>query len=215
MNGQVPAGKKAARWILSLVTVTLSGLALAGCGKDLAPTVQQEPVYSRDSPPSFVRSSSAQSSDFLAATYYTVASGTVTKGKSKTIAGSRYSLFFASGSLTTSSLAVTVQEYDSAVIDFKLGPAGATFATPVSLKISYAGTNADPSSSNYLPGMLAFFYLDPVTNIWTSLPGTNNTTNKTYTISLASFWQVSSTSAGVSQIEAALARVPTPGTGDW
>ena len=144
-----------------------------------------------------------------------MASGSVTKGKSKTIAGSHYSLYFASSSLTVSSLSATIKEQNPGVIDFQLAPAGAQFSTPVKLTISYAGTNADPSSPTYTPGALTFFVLNPNTGIWEVLPGTDNTSLKQYVISLSSFSSITSAGNVVTSIEVALAKVPPPGTGDW
>lgn len=215
MDARKVARGEFTRWALGLMTLTLSGLALAGCGKDLAPADPQAPAYTRESPPPFVRSAEASSSDFLAANWYTVASGSVTKGKSKTIAGSHYSLYFASSSLTVSSLSATIKEQNPGVIDFQLAPAGAQFSTPVKLTISYAGTNADPSSPTYTPGALTFFVLNPNTGIWEVLPGTDNTSLKQYVISLSSFSSITSAGNVVTSIEVALAKVPPPGTGDW
>lgn len=215
MDARMVARGGFTRWALGLMTLALSGLALTGCGKDLAPADPQAPVYTRESPPPFVRSAEASSSDFLATTWYNVATGTVTRGRSKTIVGSHYSLYFASTSLTVSSLTATIKEQNPGVIDFQLAPAGAQFSTPVKLTISYAGTNADPSSSTYQPGALTFFVLNPTTQIWEVLPGTNNTSLKQYVVSLSSFSSISSSSPAATGIEVALAKVPPPGTGDW
>jgi hypothetical protein len=195
--------RRVTRWTLGFTTLALTALALAGCGKDLSPAAPQAPVYTRESPPPFVRSADASASDFLTATWYTVASMSVDKGKSKIVAGSHYSLLFDKNSLTVSKLAVTIQELDPSLIEFQLGPHGSQFATPVTLTISYAGTNADPSSASYTPGALVFYYLNPATNIWEQVPGTNNATLKNYTVSLTHFSTY------------ALAKVPPPGTGDW
>lgn len=191
------------RWARGLAALTLSGLALIGCGKDLSPTAPQAPVYTLDSPPPFVRSDDAASSDFLAATWYTVVSDEIDKGKNETVIGSHYKLSFPATSLKVPTLLVTIQELSPSLIAFQLGPHGSQFATPVTLTISYAGTNADPSYVGYTPGALVFFYLNPTTNIWEQVPGTNNASLKKYTVSLTHFSTY------------ALAKIPPPGTGDW
>lgn len=192
------------RWLVGLVAVTLGGLSLAGCGTENSPTGQQEVVYTRQSPPNFVRTPDVTPSDFLADDpWYSVASGTVYKGSYKVISGSHYVLTFASGSLTAPQLPVTIHERNAGLIDFELGPHGSQFATPVTLSINYAGTNADPASPNYEPGILEFYYLNPATDIWEKIPGNNNSYQKRYTVQLTHFSQY------------ALAQKPTPGTGDW
>lgn len=211
---------RAARRLWSFLALLGVG-SLAACGTEPGPINIQEPVYTLESPPPFVRSDGAgargrlgvqgeeeeeeedEAEDGSGPRWTTVASGTVFMGKAKTISGSRYSLKFEKGSLTVGSLAATIREYDRSVIDFELGPHGAQFATPVTLTISFGGTNADPSSSTYVPGLLVFFYYNPVTTFWEPLPSTIDSKNKKCYIKLTHFSRY------------ALARIPLPGTGDW
>lgn len=204
MNVRFSARCSFTRWCLGLAAVAVCGLGISGCGTDYSPTGEQAAVYTQASPPPFVRSDPAPQSDFLGSDEWeSVASGSVEKGKSKVTSGGRYSLSFASGSLTVSKLTATIEERDEDVIDIQLGPHGSQFSTPVTLTISYAGTNADPNSKNFQPGSLAFYYFNPVANIWEQAPGTDNVALRQYTVKLTHFSQY------------ALAKVPTPGTGDW
>lgn len=194
---------------LALV-VTLLGAALSGCGVESTPIDSRQTVYTADNPPPILRAPNLDRGDFLSdEPWYVVGSGAVTQGIAQDVLGGNYRLSFHAGSLTVPQLAATIQERNPGLIDFELGPHGAEFATPVTLTISYAGTNADPASPNFEPGVLEFYYLNPTSSIWERIPGVDDTAARTYTISLAHFSRY------------ALAKAPgnpggpPPGTGDW
>lgn len=125
----------------------------------------------------------------------------VRPGTLTTVRGSRYALTFLPGSLLRG-IEATVQEYDPAVADFQLGPHGTRFLLPVTLTVSYAGTELDPASSDYTGGVPSLVWLDPGTGLWELVPGINNPLAKTYTVQLSHFSRYA-------------LRSGTSGTGEW
>lgn len=81
----------------------------------------------------------------------------------------------------------TVSQHDSTLLDFELGPHGATFSQPVTLCVSYAGTNADPSSPNYDGSAPKLFWYDEAEGEWREVSGVNDAANRKYTVKLDHF----------------------------
>ena len=95
----------------------------------------------------------------------------------------------------------TIQEYNSNVVDFQLGPHGTQFVVPVTVSIDYAGTSADPSSPSYSGGLPVLVWLNPSTGLWEVIAGTDDPLTRHYTVVLTHFSRYALSSSG--------------GTGEW
>jgi hypothetical protein len=167
---------------------TLALIAAAGCGVGNNASAPVRRTYTADNPPPFVHGPEVRGLNPLTEPgWYQVAGGQVLNGQEATIAGGHYELQFYPGSLTVGQLDVTIHEFNPQILAFELGPHGSQFNVPVRLEISYAGTNADPSSPNYEPGALESYWMNPATSVWEQVPGTNDLVQKTYTVFLPHF----------------------------
>ena len=82
-------------------------------------------------------------------------------------------------------LTLTVASTNVLFEQCSIEPTGTLFLKPVTLTYSYAGTSADPASPNYLPGgVLTGEWFDPSSSLWTPIGGTDNSTAKTFSVSL-------------------------------
>jgi hypothetical protein len=118
--------------------------------------------------------------------WYAVARQWVRPGTLTTVRGSRYSVTFLPGSLLRG-VEATIHEYDPGIADFQLGPHGTRFLMPVTLTVSYAGTDLDPASPGYAGGAPSLVWLNPGSGLWELVPGVNNPLTKTYTVQLSHF----------------------------
>lgn len=133
-----------------------------------------------------------------------------------TVSGSRYTLTFPANALT-SSKTITISERSSRILDAEFGPAGLLFSKPVTLVMSYAGTNADPASSSFDGTVPAYFQFDTATMSWKSIAGTLNTSARTFTVQISCF-NPGYAVTGVGGIIGQTNGIKPPGgigTGDW
>lgn len=193
-----------------------SGLALAlavaltGCGQDSV----TGPVS--ENAPSRAARGGLEENGVVTGTFSTSA-WTLVGSKSigsagGTVTGGRYTLTIPSKALTSTNT-ITISQLASNILDAEFGPAGLKFSKPVTLVMNYAGTNADPASSNYNGTQPAYFQYNSSTGTWTSIAGTLNTSAKTFTVQISSFNPAAaSTGGGFTDPQA---KLPPPGTGDW
>jgi len=162
-------------------------VSMTGCAGDPTTTSPgAAPVYSVTNPPPTLEAPPVPGMagqgllDWLLVGKQLVLPGLTTK-----VLGGREELRFAPGSLSLLTL-VTIHEADPNKVLFQLGPHGILFGTPVTLNISYKGTNADPSSPNFDGSVPELLWLNPQ-GVWEAVPGTNDTVNRIYTAKLAHF----------------------------
>ena len=165
-------------------------LALAGCSRrlltapELAPSSATEPgptAQTSAPPPPAGRLAGASLlgtelppiMPLLQTAWRTVSSTLVRVGEEKAVTGGRYELDFHRGSLSEDIL-VTIQDYDSDILDVELGPHGTQFDEPVLLSIDFSGTAADPGAAAYDHREPAIFWLNDKTNQWEEIPSTTD-----------------------------------------
>lgn len=169
---------------LPTILPVLLVLLVVGCGPStLAPNAaadKQEfrPLTSADSPGGMVPNAQP--------VWYELASAEVKKNEKKTVGGGRYELSFPKNAMPYT-VVVTISEWDSHVLDFQLGPHGIVFKGPVTLRINYSGTNADPGSNNYDGSVPELQYFNPVTGLWEEVPGFNDESQMKYYVELQHF----------------------------
>lgn len=122
----------------------------------------------------------------LKSAWRTLTATLVRVGEVKTVSGGRYSLDFQSGSLSEDAV-ITIQDYDSDILDVELGPSGTRFGDPVRLSIDFTGTAADPGSDWYDHREPAVFWLNETTNQWEEVPSTTDWEHKRIEVQLHHF----------------------------
>lgn len=162
-----------------LLCVVVLALGLAGCGQNPMAPVQgggaPGPQPAAGSPPPILTTPGAPAvaAPQLNASpeaWYQIAGAWVDADQDETVGGGRYELHFFLGSLREGAQ-ITIQEWDSHVLEFELGPHGTTFDVPVELRIDYSGTNADPGSSSYDGSVPELWWLNDQTGVWEQVPG--------------------------------------------
>lgn len=121
-----------------------------------------------------------------AGAWYVVGQKTVTTLGGGVVTGSRYKVTVPAGSVLKSTT-ITIEEWNSNVLDFQLKPHGQQFLVPVVVTVDYSGTAADPSSPLYDGSTPAFLYFNPGTGFWEVVVSTNDPTNKKITALLTHF----------------------------
>lgn len=189
------------RLVLSAIVATL----WTGCST--LPTAPKSPIGSgaaAQTAPAFLTTpqshvapaaaSSASSQPIL------LASEWVDAGVAKTVVGGRYQLDFAPGSLS-SGAQITISAQDPKVLKWELGPHGTVFGDPVTLTVDYAGTNADPTSSNYDGSIPVLLWLNPAFGSWEVVAGRNLPQQHMYVVKLAHFssYAMASRSSGTGE----------------
>jgi hypothetical protein len=112
----------------------------------------------------------------------------VRRGEATEVRGGRYRLRFQSRSLIDrDSALVTISQWSPNVVRVELGPHGIPFGAPVTFIVDYAGTNADPLSSNFDGSLPILLWLDPASNQWVQLLTINDVLRRTLTTQLSHF----------------------------
>jgi len=178
---------------ISLTVCLALAALLARCGRlPTAPAATPvAPVQAAPDPPSRLRIGSTNLTTVLDpvlnVTWKLICSAFVVKGTSATMIASHYTLQFAPGSLSQSAT-ITMQEYDSTVLDVQFGPHGTQFGTPVLLTIDFSNTACDPGVMTGGTPEPVLWYLNETTNTWEQVPdGVTDWKNRTYTVPLHHF----------------------------
>lgn len=169
-------------WLLLLGILVSPMVATLGCG-DVRTITSPEPQ------PTVLRSSHAMLAPAAESDtdWYLLASAEVKpEDEDKSVGGGRYELTFPLGAVRQTTV-ITISEWDSHVLECEFGPHGIAFDQPVTLRIDYSGTNADPSSSNYDGSLPEFRWLNPETNLWEVLAGTDDPEELEYYVQLTHF----------------------------
>jgi hypothetical protein len=113
----------------------------------------------------------------LAESWRLVTAQLVRVGEVTRVSGARYELQFASGSLSKDAL-ITIQDYDSDILDVELGPEGTKFGEPVVLSIDFSGTRSDPGAAWYDHSEPVVYWLNETKNEWEVVPSTTDWASK-------------------------------------
>jgi hypothetical protein len=170
--------------VFSLAALCAGVLVLAGCGQDTvnSPELTTEP----DFVPLVVAGATLEmrgSVGWMSAgsepAWFIVGEGLAMKNRDRKTTSDKCDLTFYAGAVDATTQ-VKIYMYDVNVLEFEFTPDGVPFGVPVRVDVRYAGTNADPDSPNYDGSIPAFFWHNPATGLWEEVPGTNDTTDKTY-----------------------------------
>ncbi len=187
--------------LLALSLALVGASLLTGCGSE-GPTAPVTPVYTSDSPPPFVQSSTAGWGVGATAgdsDWQQVASKWIW-WNGGVVSGSRYTLTFPEGAV--SGKRIRIWERAPHVLDVVFGPHGTEFGQTVTLTINLAGTNVDPGSPNYDGSVPEFYYLNEESDVWEPLPSSRHGAILTVQLEHFSRYAVAS-------------KRPNMGTADW
>ena len=170
--------------LFGVLLLLLAGLLSGGCGSSSpvgpdgsALSDSTDAPYTRTNPPPFLTTSRRPGLLSPAGLtlpdlrpWYTLVTRWVAPGAAQVVSGGRYELRFDAGSLREGTQ-VVVKEWDSGVLEFELGPHGATFEVPVDLYVDFAGTNADSSSANFDGSAPELYWFNQERGEWEVVPG--------------------------------------------
>jgi hypothetical protein len=194
-----------------LAAAALLVLFVAGCGR-VAPTspaagLESAPAPSRAATPSALQlpvvgplvNRIVRSPLFVSVTsrvalpglpdFVTATVSPLLPGTSATVHSGAWTLDVHPGSLTAAK-DISIAAASDGSLRVRFGPDGTVFGDAVDLTIDYSGTALDPSSKNYVPGLVPqFLYFDPSLNAWVEMPCTVDAANRQVHAKLQHFSQ--------------------------